>query len=203
MPRPAKARERLLDAAEDLLLARGFAETQLDRVRERAGVSKGAIFYHFDGKEALAEAALERFFQRLVTEAQDALAASGATTATARLFAYVDAVATLTRTPALARGCLLGMVTMECTETNPALAAVAADGFTKWQGSLTALIEEAASERGLDVDATGLATTFLAAVEGGLLLDRHRNSPSAVEAALTHFRHYLAFVLQLGKETAP
>lgn len=200
MARPAKARERLLNAAEDLLLARGYAATQLDRVREQAGVSKGAIFYHFDNKEALAEATLERFFQRLVTEAQDALVASGATTATAKLFAYIDAVATLTRTTALSRGCLLGMVTMECAETYPPLAAVAAEGFTKWQGSLAALIQEAASERGLDVDATGLATTFLAAVEGGLLLDRNGKTPPAAETAITHFRHYLALVLQFGKE---
>ena len=202
MARPAKARERLLDAAEDLLLARGYAATQLDRVRERAGVSKGAIFYHFDTKEALAEAAVERFFQRLVTEAQNALAASGAATATARLFAYIDAVAALTRTPALARGCLLGVVTMECAETYPPLAGAAAQGFKKWQSSLTTLIQEAASERRLDVDATGLATTFLAAVEGGLLLDRHGNAPRAVEAALAHFRHYLGLVFQIGKETS-
>jgi len=201
MARPAKARERLLDAAEDLLLARGYAATQLDRVREQAGVSKGAIFYHFNSKEALAEAILERFFERLVTEAQDALRASGATTATARLFAYIDAVATLTRTPALARGCLLGMMTMECAETYPPLASLAADGFTKWHGSLTTLIQEAASERRLDVDATGLATSFLAAVEGGLLLGRQSNTPPAAESAITHFRHYLAFVFQIGKET--
>jgi TetR/AcrR family transcriptional repressor of nem operon len=193
MARPAKARERLLDAAEDLLLARGYTATQLDRVCERAGVSKGAIFYHFESKEALAEATLERFFQRLVTEARDALAESGVESASARLFAYVDAVAALTRTTALARGCLLGMVTMECAETSPPLAGAAARAFEEWRRGLAALIEEAASEQRLDLDAAGLATSFLAAVEGGLLLDRGE-APEAVEAAVGHFRRYLAMV---------
>ncbi|HYX83973.1 MAG TPA: helix-turn-helix domain-containing protein, partial [Gaiellales bacterium] len=78
MARPPKARERLLDAAEDLMLARGYGATPLDRVCETAGVSKGAAFYHFDTKEAMAQAAVERFFERLVTEGREALRAGGA-----------------------------------------------------------------------------------------------------------------------------
>ncbi|SRR6266536_2513345 len=204
MGRPAKARDRLLDAAQDLLLARGYAATPLDRVCEAAGVSKGAIFYHFETKEDLVEAAVERFFQRLVSDGQDAVEASGAATATARLFAYIDAVAALTRTSALARGCLLGMVTMECAETNPPLADAAARAFDEWERSLASLIQEAASERGVEADATGLARAFLAAVEGGLLLDRHGDGHAhqGVEAALDHFRRYLTLVLRVGRETS-
>jgi AcrR family transcriptional regulator len=198
--RPARAREHVLDAAEELFLTRGYESTQLDRVCEQAGVSKGAIFYHFDTKEALAAATLERFFLRLVADAQDAVEASVAPTAVERLFAYVDAVAALTRTPALARGCLLGMLTMECAETCPPLADRARQGFEMWHGGLAALIREAASERGLDLDAAGLATTFLAAVEGGLLLDRQGAAPRAVELALDHFRRYLALVFQTAEE---
>jgi TetR/AcrR family transcriptional repressor of nem operon len=199
--RPARAREQLLDAAEELLLARGYAATPLEDVRERAGVSKGAIFYHFDTKEALADAALRRFFERLESEARNAVAASGAVTATARLFAYIDAVAALTKTPALARGCLLGMVTMECIEACPPLADTAARGFAQWRGGLAELIEHAASEQELEVDADGLADAFLAAVEGGLLLDRQTRGSRAVEAAIAHFRNYMAMALEVGKGT--
>ncbi len=201
MARPARAREHLLDAAEELLLARGYAATPLEEVRERAGVSKGAIFYHFDTKEALADAALRRFFERLVREARDAVAASGAATPTARLFAYIDAVAALTKTPALARGCLLGMVTMECIQACPPLANTAARGFAEWRGSLAEIIQDAAGEQRLELDADGLADAFLAAVEGGLLLDRHARGSRAVDAAIAHFRNYLATALEVEEET--
>ena len=192
MARPARSREPLLDAAEELLLARGYDATQLDLICERAGVSRGGLFYHFDSKENLAEAAVHRFFEGLVGEAEEALAKAGPATATDRLFAYVDVVTGMTSGSRLARGCLLGAVTMECSETNPAVAAVADQGFTHWHHGLSALIQEAAAEHHLDIDAAGLATTFLAAVEGGLLLDRHRRASRAVDAALTHFREYLA-----------
>ena len=178
------------------MLARGYGATPLDRVCETAGVSKGAAFYHFDTKEAMAQAAVERFFERLVTEGREALRAGGAATATARLFAYVDAVAALTRTPALARGCLLGMVTMECAETSPQIARAAATGFEQWRAGVAELIEDAVAEQGQDLDASGLAAAFVAAVEGGLLLDRHPGARDAVGAAIAHFRRYLAMALQ-------
>jgi TetR/AcrR family transcriptional repressor of nem operon len=201
--RPARSREPLLDAAEELLLARGYDATQLDLVCERAGVSRGGLFYHFDSKEALAEAAVQRFFEGLVAEAEEVLGQTGSATATDRLFAYVDVVGDMTRGSRLARGCLLGTVTVECSETNPALAAVADQAFREWHGALTGLIEEAATEHDLEIDAAGVATTFLAAVEGGLLLDRHRGAPRAVDAALAHFRQYLACLFQLPEKDTP
>jgi TetR/AcrR family transcriptional regulator, transcriptional repressor for nem operon len=201
--RPARSREPLLDAAEELFLARGYDGTQLDLVCERAGVSRGGLFYHFDSKEALAEAAVQRFFDGLLSEAQEALSKAGPSTASERLFAYVDVVADMTKRSRLARGCLLGTITIECSQTNPSLAAIAEDGFTQWRRGLAALIEEAAAERGLDIDATGVSTAFLAAVEGGLLLDRRGGRARAVDAAIAHFRHYLGCLLELPKEGSP
>jgi TetR/AcrR family transcriptional regulator, transcriptional repressor for nem operon len=189
-----------LDAAEELLLARGYDATPLDLICDRAGVSRGGLFYHFDTKEALAEAAVRRFFDGLLSEAEEALGKAGPSTATETLFGYVDVVSDMAKGSRLARGCLLGMVTMECVETYPSLAAVAEQGFTEWHRGLTALVHEAAAEHDLEIDAAGLATTLLAAVEGGLLLDRHAGSSRAVDAALAHFRQYLASLFQLPEE---
>ena len=59
MPRPS-SRERILDAAEQLLLAHGPSGLVLDAVAQEAGVSKGGLLYHFGSKEALAEGLTER-----------------------------------------------------------------------------------------------------------------------------------------------
>ncbi|MFO0603106.1 MAG: helix-turn-helix domain-containing protein [Polyangiales bacterium] len=53
-------RDALLGAAVALLAERGIAATTLADVAERAGVSKGALTHHFDAKDALLDAALER-----------------------------------------------------------------------------------------------------------------------------------------------
>ena len=57
-PRSEKAREAILTAAADLLLARGLGAVSMDAVAERAGVSKATIYRWWPSKETLALDAL-------------------------------------------------------------------------------------------------------------------------------------------------
>ena len=52
--------ERLLNAAADLFGRDGFAAASLDAVAAGAGVTKGSLYHHFDGKADLFEAVCER-----------------------------------------------------------------------------------------------------------------------------------------------
>src|SRR6201987_165808 len=58
-PRSEKARLAILDAAAELLLARGLSAVSMDAVAERAGVSKATIYRWWPTKEALGLAALD------------------------------------------------------------------------------------------------------------------------------------------------
>lgn len=61
-PSPApSARDRVLDAFEELLAEQSERAATLDAVAARAGVSKGGLLYHFASKEALVGGVLERF----------------------------------------------------------------------------------------------------------------------------------------------
>lgn len=67
MPRQARAeatRRRIIDSAVDLFTELGYGETGLADVLQRAGVSKGAFYYHFDSKESVAAAIIEEFTLR-------------------------------------------------------------------------------------------------------------------------------------------
>jgi len=50
------ARERILDAAEDLFAANGFDSTPTSRIARRAAVAKGLLFYYFPRKTDLLRA---------------------------------------------------------------------------------------------------------------------------------------------------
>ncbi|HNL50927.1 MAG TPA: TetR/AcrR family transcriptional regulator [Actinomycetota bacterium] len=69
-------RLRLLDAAVDCLIERGYAGTSTTLVSERAGVSRGAQLHHFPSKAALLVAAVEHVAQ---TRAEELTAAAAAT----------------------------------------------------------------------------------------------------------------------------
>jgi AcrR family transcriptional regulator len=57
-------RDRILDAAEGVILDSGGRTFTLDAVAERAGISKGGLVYTFATKDGLVRAALEREIAR-------------------------------------------------------------------------------------------------------------------------------------------
>jgi AcrR family transcriptional regulator len=56
----AERRDQLLDAANTVFSKVGFEATRMEDVAEAAGVAKGLLYKHFDSKDALFEALLER-----------------------------------------------------------------------------------------------------------------------------------------------
>ncbi len=53
-------RERLLDTAEQVFLARGLSRSSLQDIAQAAGLTRGAIYWHFADKLALFEAMMAR-----------------------------------------------------------------------------------------------------------------------------------------------
>src|SRR5579864_9087711 len=54
-------RSKLLDAARDVIRAKGYSATTVDDICATAGVTKGGFFHHFPSKEQLGIAAIEQF----------------------------------------------------------------------------------------------------------------------------------------------
>lgn len=57
--RAEATREKIVAAAVGLFAKEGYGETGLSDVIDHAGVSKGAFYYHFESKEALAAAIID------------------------------------------------------------------------------------------------------------------------------------------------
>lgn len=66
------SREKLLDAAAELVSEIGAGRLTLDAVAEKAGLSKGGLLYNFPTKDALLQAMIQRMIDQ-VTEAKEAL----------------------------------------------------------------------------------------------------------------------------------
>jgi AcrR family transcriptional regulator len=65
--RQRRERERLiLQAAEELLVERGYHETSIDDIAARVGISKGTVYLHFGSKEDLVIALFERGMEDFV-----------------------------------------------------------------------------------------------------------------------------------------
>lgn len=62
------SRGRLVAAATDLFAEQGYRGTSVQQIGERAGISRGSIFWHFGSKEGLLLAVVDRAFASWETE---------------------------------------------------------------------------------------------------------------------------------------
>jgi AcrR family transcriptional regulator len=66
-------RGALLEAAAEVFAQRGYRDASVDAIAERAGYSKGAIYFHFSGKDDLFFALLEERIDQPLREAIELL----------------------------------------------------------------------------------------------------------------------------------
>ena len=75
--RPARSagdvRERLIEAATELAIERGFDAAGIREIADRAGVSSGMISYYFGDRRGLNEAMFERALERMTRDVEEAL----------------------------------------------------------------------------------------------------------------------------------
>jgi AcrR family transcriptional regulator len=64
--RSARTRAALVGAARELFAEKGFAATSRDEIAARAGVTRGALYHHFDSKTAVAAAVVAELEDELV-----------------------------------------------------------------------------------------------------------------------------------------
>ncbi len=69
----ASTKRALVDVAEELFTENGYAATSLDAIVAGAQVTKGALYHHFSGKQALFEAVFERVETNAAKAIQQAL----------------------------------------------------------------------------------------------------------------------------------
>jgi AcrR family transcriptional regulator len=70
--RTAATRAALIEAARDLFIQKGYAETSTPEIARAADVTRGALYHHFDDKQALFRAVVEQESAAVAREIDDA-----------------------------------------------------------------------------------------------------------------------------------
>jgi len=73
--RAQERRQRILDAALDVFADKGFQQAGVDEIASASETSKGGVYFHFPGKEAMFLALLERTAARLRAKIEAAVEA--------------------------------------------------------------------------------------------------------------------------------
>jgi AcrR family transcriptional regulator len=130
-PQRLSARDRLLAAADELFYAEGVHIVGVDRIVERAGVTKASLYNTFGSKDELVRAYLENHFRRRQSRMAQILAAH--TTPRERLLAVFAEVEGLLAGSAF-RGCRF---ISAAAESGPGEAGeIVAEKYRAWLWSL-------------------------------------------------------------------
>ena len=84
-----KRRSQIVDIAIQTIATQGFSQASLSEIAKKAGISKGVISYHFDGKEELVEEILRSLLRKPADFIKERV--SRAASAVEKLRAYVEA----------------------------------------------------------------------------------------------------------------
>src|SRR5436309_10957370 len=133
-PDPA-TRRSLLDAAEELMLKKGFVAATVDDICSGAGVTKGSFFHYFDSKEEIAKVALERFSERQGAMMRDACGA--VEDPLERVYQRIDCMLKALQKGAV-KGCLVGTFAQEVSHTHPELRDACRASFERFAQSFAA-----------------------------------------------------------------
>lgn len=187
-------RNRVLDAATELVFEHGVAGTTLDDVRAAANVSKGQLYHYFADKGDLVHAVIDRTVEQ-VLGAQPRLTNLSSWAAIA---AWFDDLVQLQVDRHAIGGCPIGSLAGELAETHEQARTELAAGFDRWEAPLREGLGRMQANGKLrrSADPARLATATLAAIQGGLVLTQTRRDPQqlriALDAAYAYLRSFAA-----------
>jgi TetR/AcrR family transcriptional regulator, transcriptional repressor for nem operon len=198
MPRDGRAtRERILTAAERLVIDNGYAATSVDQVIAASGSSKGAFFHHFDSKRALADALVDRYVASDIAHLEAGLAAAREESddpgerAVAFVRYFEDRADEIMQEQS---GCLYTSILTERELVTTGASDPINKAVIAWREGYAELLREALrGRRDLDVDA--LSDHLFVTFEGAFLLARTTGEPSRMRAQLRILRQLITALL--------
>jgi TetR/AcrR family transcriptional repressor of nem operon len=193
---PEKTRERILDAAQALILDHGYGATTVDAVVNRAGITKGAFFHHFGSKSDLARALVDRYalLDKQHLEQQMERAAKLATDPLQQLLVLIALYEE--EFQSLAEpfpGCLFASYIYENKLFDEATISVLRQSTLMWRRVAREMLEKVAAVHPpkVPVDLESLADLFYALTEGSFIMTKTLGDKTLLARHTRHLRTYL------------
>jgi TetR/AcrR family transcriptional repressor of nem operon len=193
----SRAREKLLHAAQRLMLAKGYPATTIDEICTASRLTKGSFFHYFESKEDLGKALLDRYASSGQRTGWNAIPMNKRDPLE-RVYGYLDSSARLYQGRSGRNGCLLGHFAQELSDTHPAIRSLCAERFDEWAAMFKRALDEAKIKHRpkAALDTQGLAEHFIAVLEGSLILGKAHRDMRIVGKNLRRFKQYLKLVFQ-------
>jgi TetR/AcrR family transcriptional regulator, transcriptional repressor for nem operon len=189
------AKDKLLDAAVQVVRQKGYAATSVDDLCQMAGVTKGAFFHHFESKEDLGVAAAQ-YWNDFTTEFFKSAPYQKLSDPLDRVFGYIDFRRQILRGNIEDFTCLLGTMVQEAYDTSPrirqACDAVISVHAARVAEDIAAAKRLYAPKAAFDPEELALFTQVV--LQGAFVLAKAKGGPELAVASVQHLRRYIEFL---------
>jgi AcrR family transcriptional regulator len=186
---PERTRRRLLDAGFQEVYQRGYQSADLDAVLERAGVTKGALYYHFENKEALGHAIIEEVIGNITREKWLTPLRSGNP-----IDALIQIVqSTGTEVPEVRGGCPFNNLSQEMSGLDEGFRKRLAKILTEWRDAMAEAFRRGQREGIVkkSVEPNDEATFLIALYEGYISLAKNSQDSALLKSGKKRMIRYL------------
>jgi TetR/AcrR family transcriptional regulator, transcriptional repressor for nem operon len=185
-----RTRERLLQAASREIYRSGFQSASLDTILAVAGVTKGALYYHFESKEALGHAVVDEIIAPDVRGKWVRPLQIGKDP----IDALIGAVQRIPIRPADVRGgCQLNNLAQEMSPLDAGFRKRLATIFDAWRDAVASVLREGQTQGSVrrDVQPADAAASLIAMVEGYGSLAKNAQDPKVMKAGIRNIVGWL------------
>ena len=188
-----RTRARILDAAYEAIIQKGFAGTSIDELVEAIGITKSGFFYHFRDKGDLARQLLVRFLAEddAVMDALTARAKQLADDPLQQFLLFLNLYAEMVdEMNALHPGCLVAAVVYQEQAFDREIRCLNSEAVMRWRERFLAWLEpiDAKYRPAAGVERVALADALSAIVEGAIVIAKALDDPSIMGRQLRLFR---------------
>lgn len=165
-----KTRNYLLKAALDTFYTRGISRSSLNEIAQTAGVTRGALYWHFKNKEDLFEGLFQKMFAELSSELANDIETQSPDIWKSFEVATVNLFQKLETDEAVRKFCNIIHLKCEYTEQNHAVVKIMRSYQDMWQRQLTDVLVLSLQKKTLPEKLNvNLAVVFMMSVISGLM----------------------------------
>jgi TetR/AcrR family transcriptional regulator, transcriptional repressor for nem operon len=169
-PGKQSTKEILLELGIQIMLEKGYNNTGIQEVLEKAGVPKGSFYYYFESKEDFGLQIIDHFDQN-VSERLRICMEDPERTPLERLKKYCEDGKQMLEAQYCRRGCLIGNLSQEMADQSDSFRAKLEEVLTKWRNRFAHCIQEGQKQGEIPArfDHVQLAELFLSGWEGAIM----------------------------------
>lgn len=195
MDKGERTQQEILAHAAVIFAKQGYSGASMSELTRATGLSKGAIYNHFDNKDDLAIKAFD-YSMQLVTERFAKYVADKRTTRS-RLGAMIDMFLSLVEDPLLPSGCPIQATSIESDDTHPTLRQHARDAMDKWKAFIIRTVQKGKELGDVkpDVDEQYVADVMTTTLEGGVMLSKLYGNSQAIKHSAEHMVKFVDSLL--------